>query len=57
MKIIGIDTRDRRYRVDIRAGSSAGADLVAFGLAQVVDALPSDAEERIQRALPDHNIE
>ncbi|GGJ07414.1 hypothetical protein GCM10008995_16540 [Halobellus salinus] len=57
MEIIGIDTKDPRTRVHIRAGSSDGDDLVAYGLRRHVDRLPADAGERIRRVLSNHDIE
>lgn len=57
MKIIGIDTKDTRIRIHIRAGSTDGDDLVAYGLPRHIDRLPSDAEDNIRRILSNHPIE
>ncbi|MDT3436573.1 MULTISPECIES: hypothetical protein [Halobacteriales] len=57
MKIIGIDTKDNRLRIHIRAGSDDDDDLVAYGLPRHIDRLPADAEVRIRRVLSGHNIE
>lgn len=56
MEIIGIDTKDNRDRIHIRAGSSDGDDLVGYGLPRHIDRLPADAEDRIRRILSNHQI-
>jgi hypothetical protein len=57
MKIVGIDTKDNRLRIHIRAGSTDGDDLIAYELPRHVDRLPTDAEARIRRILSDYYIE
>lgn len=57
MEIIGIDTKDVRFRIHIRVGSSDGDDLVAYGLPRHVDELPPRPEGRVRRSLSDHQLE
>ena len=56
MNTIGIDTRDTRVRIHIRAGGHDGDELVAYGLPRHLDKLPTDAEARIRRVLSNHDI-
>jgi len=57
MDFIGINTKDSRTRIHVRAHSSTGDDLVAYGLPRHLERLPNNAENRIQRTLSNHNIE
>jgi len=57
MKTIGIDTKNNRHRIHVRAGSSDDDNLVAYGLPRHIDVLPPNAEELIRRILSNHVIE
>lgn len=57
MERIGIDTKDNRVRIHIRAHSVDDDEVVAYGLRRHLDSLPPDAESRIRQALSNHDIE